>query len=85
MYKIEFSKSATKKLQRLPKNLAKRIIEKLRLIAENPYSSHNNVKKLVGREGYRLRVGDWRVIYEIEDEKLRILVLEVDTRGGIYS
>lgn len=85
MYEIQFTKSASKKLQRLPNNLARRIIEKLRLIAENPYSSHNNVKKLVGREGYRLRVGDWRIIYEIENEKLRILVLEIDTRGGIYQ
>ncbi|MDJ0660300.1 MAG: type II toxin-antitoxin system RelE/ParE family toxin [Crocosphaera sp.] len=84
MYEIELTKTATKKLQRLPQNLAKRIIEKLRIIAENPYGSHNNVKKLVNRSGYRLRVGDWRIIYEVEDQKLRILVLEIDTRGGIY-
>ena len=44
-----------------------------------------NVKKLVNRPGYRLRVGDWRIIYEIDAEKLRILVLEIDTRGGIYQ
>ncbi|MEA5535561.1 type II toxin-antitoxin system RelE/ParE family toxin [Crocosphaera sp. XPORK-15E] len=85
MYEIELSKTATKKLQRLPQNLARRIIEKLRIIAENPYGSHNNVKKLVGRTSYRLRVGDWRIIYEVEDKKLRILVLEIDTRGGIYQ
>lgn len=84
MYEIEFSKTATKRLQRLPNHLVKRIIDKLRAIAKNPYESNNNVKKLVGREGYRLRVGDWRVIYEVEAKKLRILVLEIDTRGGIY-
>ena len=84
MYEIELTKTATKKLQRLPQNLAKRIIEKLRIIAENPYGSHNNVKKLVNRSGYRLRVGDWRLIYEVQDQKLLILVLEIDTRGGIY-
>ncbi|MGK7942706.1 MAG: type II toxin-antitoxin system RelE/ParE family toxin [Crocosphaera sp.] len=37
MYEIELTKTATKKLQRLPQNLAKRMIEKLRIIAENPY------------------------------------------------
>lgn len=68
----------------MPQNLAERIIKKLRIIAENPYGSHNNFKKLVNRSGYRLRVGDWRIIYEVEDQKLRILVLEIDTRGGIY-
>lgn len=84
MYEIQFSKAATKKLGRLPKKLAKKIIGKLQIIAADPYKSHNNVKKLVGRDGYRLRVGDWRVIYEIENQQLRILILEIDTRGGIY-
>jgi mRNA interferase RelE/StbE len=84
MYQIQFTKSATKRLQRLPSNWRKRIVEKLRLVAENPYGSHNNVKKLVNREAYRLRVGDWRIIYQINNGKLKILVLEIDTRGGIY-
>lgn len=85
MYELEFSKTAIKRLRRLPKNLVKRITEKLQIIAIDPYGSHNNVKKLVNRPGYRLRVGDWRIIYEIDGEKLKILVLEIDTRGGIYQ
>lgn len=84
MYELEFSKTAIKRLRRLPQNLVKRITEKLQAIATAPYGSHNNVKKLVNRPGYRLRVGDWRIIYEIDGEKLKILVLEIDTRGGIY-
>ena len=85
MYEIEFSKTAIKRLRRLPQNLVKRMAEKLQAIATDPYGAHNNVKKLTGRPGYRLRVGDWRIIYEIDGEKLKILVLEIDTRGGIYQ
>ena len=42
------------------------------------------LKKLQGREGYRLRIGDWRVIYELHDDELVMLVLELGARGGIY-
>ena len=85
MYSIEFSKTAAKRLRRIPKHLAARIAEKLQAVAADPYGKHNNVKKLVNRPGYRLRVGEWRIIYEIDGEKLKILVLEIDTRGGIYQ
>ena len=85
MCKIEYSKTAAKRLRRIPKNIAVRIAEKLTIIAAKPYAKHNNVKKLVNRPGYRLRVGEWRIIYEIDNEKLIILVLDIDTRGGIYQ
>lgn len=54
-------------------------------LSSNPYAYNSNVKKLVNREGYRLRVGDWRIIYKINDNEIVILVLEIDTRGGIYK
>jgi mRNA interferase RelE/StbE len=85
MYKIEYSKTAIKKLNKSPKNLVKRIQDKLTEIAKNPYGDNPNLKKLVGREGYRLRIGDWRIIYEINNDKIVILVLDIDTRGGIYK
>lgn len=72
-------------MQNLPNNLAIRIKEKLQDLAINPYANNSNVKKLVGREGYRLRVGDWRIIYQIYDQEIIILVLEINTRGGIYK
>ncbi|WP_324281934.1 type II toxin-antitoxin system RelE/ParE family toxin [Cyanobacterium aponinum UTEX 3221] len=85
MYKIEYSKTAIKKLNKIPKNLVKRIQNKLTEIAQNPYRENPNLKKLVGREGYRLRIRDWRIIYEINNDRIVILVLEIDTRGGIYK
>jgi len=43
------------------------------------------VKKLKGRDGYRLRVGDWRVVYDIEAGKLVLIVIEIGPRGDIYD
>ena len=69
----------------MPRNTAKLIREKLEMIAADPYADHPNAKKLQGREGYRLRVGDWRVIYKIEKEQLAIIVLKVASRGEAYK
>jgi len=84
MYRVVSTKSFVKALDKLPLNLQKRIVAKIRQIAANPYAPNHNLTKLQGREGYRLRVGDWRVIYELHDDRLVMLVLEVGPRGGIY-
>jgi mRNA interferase RelE/StbE len=68
----------------MPSNTAKLIREKLEIIASNPYTDHPNAKKLQGREGYRLRVGDWRIIYKIQSERLIIIVLKIASRGEVY-
>jgi mRNA interferase RelE/StbE len=85
MYTVLTTKSFDRALARIPANWQRRIVGKIRDLAENPYAPNNNVTKLQGREGYRLRVGDWRVIYELQDERLVMLVLELGTRGGIYK
>jgi mRNA interferase RelE/StbE len=69
----------------MPKNVSRLIRTKMDQIASNPYGKHNNVTKLQNRPGYRLRVGDWRVIYEVQDENLVVLVLNLGQRGGIYK
>jgi mRNA interferase RelE/StbE len=84
VYKIIFKKEAAKSLNKLPRNVAKTIYEKIKVIAANPYAEHPNAKKLQGRDAYRLRVGDWRVIYEIQNEQFVILVLKVASRGEVY-
>jgi mRNA interferase RelE/StbE len=84
VYKVVTTKSFAKELSRLPENWQKRIVGKIKEVAADPYARHNNVTKLQGREGYRLRVGNWRVIYELHDEYLQLWVLEVGARGGIY-
>lgn len=84
MYKIVFTKRAYKALQKMPTNMVVRIRKKLDRLAKDPHGSHPNVTKLQNRPGYRLRIGDWRVIYEIQDDELVILVLKVGLRGEIY-
>ncbi|HEY1683964.1 MAG TPA: type II toxin-antitoxin system RelE/ParE family toxin [Tepidisphaeraceae bacterium] len=85
MYKIEYSRSALKSLRRLPRNLAETIRQKINALATDPFAHHANAMKLQGREGYRLRVGDWRVLYEIRKDRLVILVLDIKPRGGAYQ
>jgi len=84
MYVVVRTKPFGRALAKLPANWQKRIMAKIREVAANPYSPNNNLTKLQGRDGYRLRVGDWRVIYELEEERLVMLLLEVGSRGGIY-
>jgi mRNA interferase RelE/StbE len=67
----------------MPRNLADTIQKKITALAVDPYAPNNNATKLQGREGYRLRVGDWRVLYELDNGQLR--VLDVKPRGGAYQ
>ncbi len=83
-FSIEYTRDALKALKAMPRNLQTGIVGKIEQLAANPFKA-SNVKKLVGREGYRLRVGDWRVIYEVQGDRLVILVLAVAPRGGAYK
>jgi mRNA interferase RelE/StbE len=84
VYRIVFTRSADKVLRSMPRELALRIRDRLDVLAQDPYTQQSNVTKLQNRSGFRLRVGDWRVIYDIEDYKLIILVLKIGPRGEVY-
>ena len=81
MKPVTYRPAARKALRRIPANTALRIAEKIEAYAEDPASLANNVTALQGREGIRLRVGDWRVIM-IDGEVLDFL--DVGPRGSIY-
>lgn len=66
----------------MPRTTALLIRDKLRQLALDPHAPNINVAKLQGREGYRLRVGDWRVIYEIHDDRLVVMVLDAGSCGN---
>ena len=83
MRRIVLSRTAQKTLRRMPANTARTVLSKIKQYAEDPKSLANNVTKLQGRPGYRLRIGDWRVIFEANNSV--VAVLDVGPRGGIYE
>lgn len=84
MKKVAYSKNAVKTLSRMPADLARQIRSKIEQYASDPKSLANNVKALKGLEGhYRLRVGDWRVIFSEAGEV--IAIIKIAPRGGAYG
>jgi len=81
-YEIFFTDNASKQLKKLEKKDQERIIKSLERIRIRPEA---HVTKLIDDPAYRLRVGDYRVILDIEKEKLIILVLMVGHRKNIYK
>ena len=84
MHEISYTADALKTLRRMPRNTADLIRRKVQEVAADPANARN-VKKLKGRDGYRLRVGDWRIVYDIEAGKLVLIVIEIGPRGDIYD
>ena len=83
MKTITYKPAALKVLRKMPRPESKRIMVKVEQYANDPAAQANNVKALKGREGIRLRVGDWRVIMDDQGEVLD--VLKIGPRGGIYD
>jgi len=81
-YEIIFSDKALRQLKKMERNTQERIIAVLERIRIRPEAY---VTKLVGDPGYRLRVGDYRVIMDIDKKQLKILVLKVGQRRNIYD
>ena len=84
MWSIEFSRDAVKALMRMPRDQALRIRRKLDELARDPRNAPN-VKKLTEHPGYRLRVGDWRVVYLLVEERVVIHVIRIAPRGEVYK
>lgn len=82
MKQIADTKEALKTLRGMPKNRSRLIVGKIEELAKNPAALANQVTKLQGRDGYRLRVGDWRVIFT--DDAAMLSVLAIGPRGDIY-
>ena len=84
MYTLEYSKQATRALIRMPATTAATIRAKLLELVQDPLTARN-VKKLTGQPSYRLRGGDWRVLYLLDNDRLIVYVAGIGARGGIYK
>ena len=82
-YEVFILRRAQKELAGLPKTDYERMLEAIMALAENPRPA--GCKKLTGREGWRIRSGDYRAIYEIDDAQERVTVLHVGNRRDVYS
>ena len=82
-YQVLIKDSARKELAALSLPLQKRIDTRIRALSENPRPS--GVKKLAGDENlYRLRIGDYRIIYQIQDKALLVLVIKISLHREVY-
>jgi mRNA interferase RelE/StbE len=82
-WQIEFEPSARRELRGLDKPIQERILKSLAGLTADPRAAAN-VKALQGQPSYRLRVGDWRVIYTLHDDILTVLVIRIAHRREAY-
>ena len=81
-YNIEIKKSAAKEIENLPKRELQTVLHKIHSLTENPRP--HGCEKLSGQDKYRVRCGDYRVLYTIEDIVLIVCVVKVGHRKDVY-
>lgn len=81
-YKVAIKKSAAKEIERLPRKDMKAVLERVESLSENPRP--RDCKKLSSQEKYRIRCGNYRILYAIEDDILIVFVVKVGHRRDVY-
>jgi mRNA interferase RelE/StbE len=81
-YRIILKKSAVKELEAIPKRDLTKIVERIHSLADEPRPQ--GVEKLSAQERYRIRQGDYRIVYSIEDDVLTVCVVKVGHRREVY-
>ena len=84
VYEVRYQKHAARQLLHMPREVARRIRAGIEAVAANPYGKHPNATRLSGRDGFRLRASDWRVVYTLDDGRKQVLVAKIDRRGRVY-
>ena len=82
-YRIEVKKSAAKALKKISRTDRKRIVDKIDELAENP-DGPDTIKMKGDNPFHRVRVGDYRIVYEIQDDILLVLIVKIGHRKDIY-
>jgi mRNA interferase RelE/StbE len=81
-YEIEYAPKAVRAIEKLSRDVQRRVVARIEALAKNPRPS--GAIKLAGQAIYRVRVGDYRVLYAIADERLVVLIVDVGHRREIY-
>lgn len=85
-YEIVFKKSAVKELQGLPKKIQQKILDAVQLLSLNPYTELLQIKKMKGAASlYRLRIQDYRVIYVLENQIIKVTIIKIGHRKEVYE
>ena len=82
-YKIYFRKSAAKELRKLPNPAIQKVIKRIEALAIDPRPV--GCEKLTGQEFYRIRQGNYRIVYSIQDDELTVWVIKISHRKDIYK
>ena len=82
-YEVRIVRSAEKEMDRLPTAVHARLSKRILSLEDNPRP--RGIKKLRGRQEYRLRVGDYRILYVIDDRKHTVIILAVGHRREVYG
>jgi mRNA interferase RelE/StbE len=82
-YALDIKASARKELRKLDVPVLKRIVEAIENLADDPRPA--GCKKLKARDGYRIRVGDYRVVYTVDDARITVVIVKVGARGDVYD
>ena len=85
MYKLTYRRQARNYLARLPLKIKSAIVDKIHQLATNPDSPSLDIDVLKGREGFRLKAGQYRIIYTRQDDRLTIEIVKIRPRGDIYK
>lgn len=80
--KIFLSTKADKQLANLPQKMHDLMIAKIKTLAHNPFLL--NSKKLTNRQGWRIRIGDYRILYAVDNKKKELTILSVAHRKDVY-
>ena len=85
-YQVELTKSASKEFKKLPKKIQSKVLEAFEFLSKNPYSEILKIKKMKGPESlFRIRIGDYRIVYEVNNGKLIVIIIKIGNRKDVYK
>jgi mRNA interferase RelE/StbE len=86
VYDVVFKKSAAKELQGLPQKVQQKILDAVQLLSLNPFTELLQIKKMKGSDSlYRVRIQDYRVVYLIENQTIKVTIIKIGHRKEVYE